>query len=153
MVPERLIDTRANFYFLLARLGKSKHIRCMRQVTGTILLAFCGAMVLSPVLDIHVHENGTIHRHSRAVKHNHAGDSIPADELPSTVLKALLKHGVPAAELIIAVLFFWFACTAGVLPVCIRIFVQPGMRIRDGPVLPGPFFLRPAPPRAPPFLL
>jgi len=131
--------------FLMARLARpyvnSSGMKKIAPIVGGLLVATFSFILLSPVIGVHVHNNGTVHSHSKGVTHNHSDKSIPKDEIPATLLKLVLSKSLPL-ELATIVLLVLSALIATFL---VRFVYPPVVEsasyslIRDGTTrLPAP---------------
>lgn len=116
-------------------------MRLWSKISGELLVAALFFVLLSPLLGVHVHDNGIVHSHSRSTSHNHSDKTIPQNEIPSLPLKLVFNKSLPlevAHSLLFFVLFLaMFSSHAIAQPAVVRsVSVR---SIRDGTLfLPSP---------------
>lgn len=116
-------------------------MQVLQKISGGLVVAAFAFIMLSPILGVHVHDNGTVHSHTNTAKHNHSDQSIPQNEIPSLLLKVVFNKGLPL-EFLNAFLFLVFALFAvsmhrALHPQVMRSFSVGS--IRDGTlILPSP---------------
>ncbi|HNL02547.1 MAG TPA: hypothetical protein PKJ30_15645, partial [Leptospiraceae bacterium] len=80
-------------------------MRLWSKISGELLVAALFFVLLSPLLGVHVHDNGIVHSHSRSTSHNHSDKTIPQNEIPSLPLKLVFNKSLPL-EVAHSLLFF-----------------------------------------------
>lgn len=113
------------------------------KISGELLVAALFFILLSPVLGVHVHNNGIVHSHSQSTSHNHSDKTIPQNEIPSLPLNLVFNKGLPlevAHSLLIFVLALAvFSSWTIAQPLIVR-------SVSVGSIRDGTFYL-PSPPR------
>lgn len=115
----------------------------MQKISGGLVIAAFAFILLSPIAGVHLHDNGTVHSHSKTAKHNQSDKGIPQNEIPSLLLKLVFSKGLPL-EILNALLLLIFAVFAISLHKVIH--PQPMKSFSVGSIRDGTFVL-PSPPR------